>query len=252
MTTMSALRASNAEPVPPTSTFTPVQGAGSAVRVLVPGTERTYENREVLRGMGLRWDPPTHAWHGILTHRERDHLRERFGLAVRAVVALESFPAGTETLSAPPSPPKPPRGPSPSTAATPNPETRLVAHDYSRTRAETRVAIRDTADDLADPWAPILGSRFSLRDVTSGLPDDSRDADERRGERALRELRERVKRARAVIATTPGLSEILAADPRRAAMFYARWGISRSRLLAGVPNVPDPLCRAGFGPQSPS
>ncbi|HZY92231.1 MAG TPA: hypothetical protein VFG07_05620 [Thermoplasmata archaeon] len=235
MTAMSALRASNSpELVPPTAPDLPAGERGSTARVLIPGTERTYENREVLRGLGLRWDPPTHAWHGALSARDRAALRERFGLAVRPVVALESFPAGAETPSAPPSPPKPPRGPSPAIHDSAKPVTRQVAHDYSRTRLESRVAIRDTADDLADPWEPVLGSRFSLLNVTSGLPDDSRDADEWEAERNLSDLPGRVKRARAVIATTPGLAEVLATDLRRAVMFYARFGVTGDLVWEGA------------------
>lgn len=61
MTAMSALRASAAEPVPSTALDLPSGEHGSAVRVMIPGSELTYENREVLRGLGLRWDPPSHA-----------------------------------------------------------------------------------------------------------------------------------------------------------------------------------------------
>ena len=70
--------------------------------------------------------------------------------------------------------------------------------------------------------------------MTSGLPDDSRDADEREAERQLRDLRGRVKRARAVIAATPGLAATLASDPRRAAMFYARFGVTGELVQKGV------------------
>ncbi len=73
--------------------------------------------------------------------------------------------------------------------------------------------------------------------MTSDLPDDSRDADEREAERHLRDLRGRVKRARAVIATTPGLAEILARDVRKAAMFYARFGVTEEGVSTGVPSA---------------
>ncbi len=76
--------------------------------------------------------------------------------------------------------------------------------------------------------------------MTSGLPDDSRDADEREAERHLRDLRGRVKRARAEIAATPGLAEILATDPRRAAMFYARSGVTEAGVRNGVPKMAAP------------
>lgn len=55
------------------------------------------------------------------------------------------------------------------------------------------------------------------RGVASGLLDDSRKEDEREEERRLRGLRGRVKAAKAVVATTPGLAETLAKDWRKAA-----------------------------------
>ena len=105
MTAMSAPRSvSNAEPVPTTS---PAR-VGRSGRVLIPGTDRTFEQRDVLRGMGLRWDPPTHAWHGSLSQGEVDHLRRALGIAVRPVVTLESFPEPPAVAHE-----EPPRGPSP-------------------------------------------------------------------------------------------------------------------------------------------
>ncbi len=66
------------------------------------------------------------------------------------------------------------------------------------------------AEEIATPMR-----RFSLLDITSGLPDDSREADEREAERRLADLRGRVKRARAVIAGTPGLKDPLENDRQR-------------------------------------
>jgi hypothetical protein len=88
------------------------------------------------------------------------------------------------------------------------------------------------AEEIATPTR-----RFSLLDITSGLPDDSREAEERGAERRLRELRARVKVARAVIANTVGLDDILASDGRRAAMFYARFGVTEEIVRHGVPNA---------------
>ena len=75
------------------------------------------------------------------------------------------------------------------------------------------------AEEIATPRR-----RFSMLDITSGLPDDSREAEEREVERGLRDLRGRVKRARAVIAGTPSLAEILRRNWVKAAQFYARFG----------------------------
>ncbi|NNN17439.1 MAG: hypothetical protein HKL79_03655 [Thermoplasmata archaeon] len=82
-----------------------------------------------------------------------------------------------------------------------------------------------------------LTRRFGLMEITSGLPDDSREADEREAERRLRELRGRVKAARALIASIPGLTETLARDWRKAAMFYARLGVTEAMVRHGVPSV---------------
>lgn len=56
-----------------------------------------------------------------------------------------------------------------------------------------------------------------------------------------RELRTRVKAARAVVTTTQGLAETLARGGRKAARFFARFGISEVLFQRGVsPSVPRP------------
>ena len=96
-------------------------------------------------------------------------------------------------------------------------------HDGSRTRVEARVASPslEEGDEVPTPTR-----RFTSLEITSGLPDDSREEDERQEERRLRDLRGRVKVARAVVATTPGLAETLAGDWRKAERFYARYGVT--------------------------
>ena len=76
--------------------------------------------------------------------------------------------------------------------------------------------------------------RFSTLETTSGLPDDSREADEKWSQRRLHDLRARVKAARAVVSTTPGLAETLSRDWRKAAMFYARFAITEAMFRYGV------------------
>lgn len=76
------------------------------------------------------------------------------------------------------------------------------------------------------------GARYT---IASDLPADSRETDEHEGARRLRELRGRVKAARAVVATTPGLAETLARDWQKVARFYERFGITESQLWYGVP-----------------
>jgi hypothetical protein len=73
------------------------------------------------------------------------------------------------------------------------------------------------------------------RDVTNGLPDDSREEDERQAERNLRDLRGRVELARTVVSKTPGLADVIATNWQRAAMFYTRFEITEAEFRNGVP-----------------
>lgn len=85
-------------------------------------------------------------------------------------------------------------------------------------------------------WRPRTRTRrFGLLEITSGLPDDSREAEERATERRLRDLRGRVKRARAFVSRTPGLAETLATDWEKAARFCARFGSTEAQSRHGVP-----------------
>ncbi len=95
------------------------------------------------------------------------------------------------------------------------------------TRFESRVAFGGPDDnegedaeggEIATPTR-----RFSLLEITSGLPDDSWEADEKQEERRLHDLRARRKMAWSVVSTTPGLAETVAADWQPAARFYARF-----------------------------
>jgi hypothetical protein len=106
--------------------------------------------------------------------------------------------------------------------------------DYSRTRFESRVAIGGPDEDAEDAVIAIPTRQFSMLEVTSNLPDDSREADVRASERRLRELRGCVKAARAVVSTTPGLADTLALDWEMAARFYARSGITEAQFRQGV------------------
>jgi len=48
-----------------------------------------------------------------------------------------------------------------------------------------------------------------------------------------------VKRARALVATTPGLAQILGINGQKAARFYACFGITTSMFRGGVPAGSD-------------
>jgi hypothetical protein len=114
-------------------------------------------------------------------------------------------------------------------------------------------------DPAHEVVTPTLELSFGL--ITIGLPDDSREADGRAAERRLRELRTRVKAARAaisatpraeevlqrdwvkaaraVVSTTPGLAETLAGDWQKAARFCARFGVTETCFRNGIPSGGD-------------
>lgn len=199
--------------------------------VVLPGSERTYANRDYLRGIGLRWDPEHHRWHGTTTTEQVRVLRGQLGLRVRCFGSLDP-PAG-------PQPPTPLRPPRPRARRSREAPSEVLPHDFSRTRAEARVVYRET-DDGSDEIATTTRT-FSLLDITSGLPDDSKEAEEREQERKLCDLRGRVQAARNVIARTPGLFEVLAGAQRRRGCsargtglrsggYFAGWRVARSRL----------------------
>jgi hypothetical protein len=149
--------------------------------------------------------------------------------------AANPFPDLSATCGSDASPqPARPRGPTPR----PFPSPRFG--DYSRTRFESRVAFGGPDEDAEEIATPTRG--FTLAEITSGLPDDTREADERAAERRLRELRGRVKAARAAISATPGAEEVLQQDWMRAARFYAGFGITEKQFRRGVAAAEvDPL-----------
>ena len=194
--------------------------------VQLPGSLATYANRAILRGLGLRWDPANHRWHGTMPAARVQELRERLGLEVRCFASLDAAPKG-------PTAPRPaPTRPAPALSPSETSGRGRRAHDGSRTCLEARIAIPSVE---GEEEIPTLTRRFTVWEATSGLPDDSREADERREERRVSELRARVERARAVAESTPELAESLAYDWRKAAWFYARFGITEEMFLHGVP-----------------
>lgn len=202
--------------------------------MLLPGSPATYANRAALRAMGLRWDPERHQWYGTTTAEQVRVLSEQLGLEVRSFGTLE-----------PPSGPSPSRPPALITVSAsvsgavrgPDPSRRL--HDGSRTHLESRIAFAGADEDAEEIATPTW--RFSLLEITSGLPDDSQEADERAVARSLRDLRARVKTTLAVVAATPGLAETIARDWCKASRFYARFGVSETQLKEGVRDAMDEL-----------
>ncbi len=137
------------------------------------------------------------------------------------VAAANPFP-DLPAIRGPDACPEQARSAAPTTRRFPSPR----FGDYSRTRFESRVAFGgpDEGEDAEEIATPTR--QFSLLELTSGLPDDSREADEKQKERRLRDLRGRVKAARAVVSRTPELAEILANDWQKVAAFYARFEVT--------------------------
>ncbi len=126
-----------------------------------------------------------------------------------------------------------PRGPAPRSYPRPR------FGDFSRTRFESRVAFGGPDENEGEAAEEIVETptrRFSLLEITSGLPDDSREADERAAERMLRDRRGRVKAARAAISATPGAEEVLRQDWMKAVRFYVRFGITEGQFRQGIPS----------------
>ena len=198
---------------------------------------RTYEVRDQLRGLGLRWDPASIAWHGTIRVGEEVVLERELRVAPRS--STRSRRSRPEASLAPPAGPKPPE-PRPRAAGEP----RGPPRDSSRTRAKG-------PDGL--PRRGRRGGRresqsspgYTVWDTTSGLPDDSREADERAAERRLRDLRGRVKKARAALSASP-VAEVLRGDWRREAAFYARFGITQAQFREGAASEAVEAAHDGF------
>ena len=157
-------------------------------------------------------------------------LRERLGLEVRVFGDLKVAPPKG------PAAPKParPSRPVPTPTAVPTCDPPRRPHDGARTCTEAQIAFPEAGEEADEILTPTR--KFTVLETTSGLPDDCREEDERQEERRLRDLRGRVKRARAVVASTPGLAEALRHDWRYAAMFYARLGITEEMFRNGAEN----------------
>ncbi|MGP8016421.1 MAG: hypothetical protein ACLQHA_00205 [Thermoplasmata archaeon] len=104
-------------------------------------------------------------------------------------------------------------------ARLPTPLTRNCPLAISATRGrgqsdgfEWRVAFGGPDEGEDGEGIAVPTRQFGLLEITSGPLDDSREADERAAERRLRDLRGRVKAARAAISATAGAGEVLRRD----------------------------------------
>ncbi len=222
------------------------------VLLVLRGDQRTFQHRQQLRAWGLRWVREERSWLGILPKTRAWYLTGPLGLtSVGAPVEVEPAPREKEH-SVPPgsTPPAGPAGPhfpvprhEPSSSPVPlNSPTGaqlfrpspLHRAPYARSSLESRVAFPRVDNEGRED------RRYSLLEITSGLADDSREADERAAAANLRDLRGRVKAARAALAGVPGSEETLARDWILEAHFYARWGITQEQFRHGVPDSAEP------------
>ena len=149
--------------------------------------------------------------------------------------AANPFP-DLPAIHGPDAKPQPPRPTEPAPRRFPSPR----FGDYSRTRFESRVAFGGPDEDEDAEEVATPARQFSLLEITSGLPDDSRAADEHAETRRLRDLRGRVKAARAAISAAPGAERVLRRDWIRTARFYAAFGITEGMFRHGVPSASRP------------
>ena len=197
--------------------FLPDLGREGLVPVIVRGCERTFELRERLRAAGLHWLKDARAWSGRVPCEFVSQM-EAEGLQVIPVVPeghpLDRF-AQRESMAPASSPKAPARKP------------------RSRTRKEASVWV--SAETRAEAFLPEHG--WDVSDITANLADDAREADERRVERHLRDLRSRVKAVRALISADPTIQHTLATCPEKAQAFYAIHGVTEAQVKRGVPDV---------------
>ena len=183
--------------------------------MLIRGCERTFELRERLRAVGMKWLPFAHAWQGVIAVEVLAQM-EAEGLRPVAIVPeghpLDRF---AERESSAPSPKTPARKP------------------RSRSRKEAPVGV--SAEARAEAFLPEHG--WTLQDITANMADDDRAEDERRVERHLRDLRARVKAVRALISADPTIQETLATRREKARAFYAIHGVTAAQVRHGVPEV---------------
>ena len=200
-------------------TFLPGLDRDGLVPVLVRGCERTYELRERLRAVGMKWMPHAHAWSGVVAVEVLPQM-EAEGLRPLAVVPeghpLDRFrECFVEKAPEVPSPKAPVRKP--------------------RARVRKEAPVKVSSQERAAGFLHEHG--WDARDITANLADDDRAADERKVELHLRSLRARVKAVRAKIAADPTIRQTLSTCPEKATAFYAIHGVTEAQVKRGVPDV---------------
>ena len=218
---------------------TPVRELGEYYLVSILAGRETYAYREKLKALHLRWSPLEREWTGVVLGPDISTLRE-LGLAVE--VRDGPAPGGSSRGGAP-VPPAPLR----SRRALREPSGLARKRDQAKASVEAYAARGVQGRESA---------RLSLLDVTAGLPDDSRDMDERVRARAEREREGRVAAALAALEANPVARAQVYQDQTRCARFCAQFSVS-TRDICPHAGEPSPVgarcgwCRAvhnGFHP----
>ena len=189
----------------------------SEVWVLIRANQRTYELRERLRAVGMRWLAYSRVWSGMVPESMVTQM-ETEGLQPLVLVP-EGHPLGRVWGT---------------DEATPTPA-QSVPVRKPRNQPRREALIRVSAEERVEAFLPEHG--WALQDITANLSDDDRAEDERRVERHLRDLRARVKAVRALISADVGIAQTLATCPEKAVAFYAIHGVTESQVKHGVPDV---------------
>lgn len=189
------------------------------VWVLVRANQRTYELRERLRAVGMRWLAYARVWSGTVPESIVPQMQAE-GLQVLPLVP-EGHPLDRFRESLVEKAPEVPSSRAPVRK--------------SRARARKEAPVKASAQERASSFLPEHG--WCLQDITANLADDDRAEDERRVERHLRDQRSRVKAVRAKIAADPAIQQTLATNMEKARAFYAIHGVTQAQVESGVPGM---------------
>ena len=198
------------------------QAPAELATVVLEGSPQTYDVRNVLRALGLRWDRAAHHWHGSLRVPERARLEAEFHLPIQLVEVLPPVSSATPTVEDPQGPVGAIRWAHANCAE---------KRPWNGSRTGQMAIMGPKGGSLGiEEEDGVDGRRFSILEVTSGLPDDSRDSDEHFRALIQRQRRGRVAAAQAALEAHPEARELVMRDQTKQRLFCARFGITPQDL----------------------
>ncbi len=207
---------------------------GEYYSVSVGAGPASYEHRGELKALHLRWDPNAREWSGVVLGSDIPSL-ESLGLVVMVRSGAEpsrrrghvpdSSPAGLAGAE--------------SSFGNRAPVSRLVSRRrvpsakasveaYGAPGVQGRESARFSLSDSPGGVGRVLAENrraFSALDVTAGLPDDSREDDQRVRAQVERERQGRVAAAQDALRAHPEARELVMRDQTRLRMFCARFSV---------------------------